>query len=54
MPVNQARGTPGLLLLIFACALLLTAVSAWGLRREGHEVVSATTITDAGDSRLHH
>ena len=51
MPVNQTRGTPGLLLLIFACALLLTAANGWKLRREAREIVSATALTDVGDDK---
>src|SRR6187401_2111343 len=47
---NQSRGTPGLLLLIFACALLLTAAGARVWRRDAHgptEVVARTGLGDA-------
>jgi hypothetical protein len=53
MPANQTRGTPGLLLLIFACALLLTAAGGWELRREGRGTVAATALTGIGDKALY-
>lgn len=53
MPANQTRGTPGLLLLIFACALLLTAAGAWELRRETPRAVAAVALTGLGDANFY-
>jgi hypothetical protein len=36
MPTNQLRGTPGLLLLGMAIAMILIAVRGWVIRSEAH------------------
>ena len=51
MRINQSRGTPGLMLLIFAGALLLTAAAAWKLRREHRAETRAIPLTGLGDAR---
>ena len=53
MPANQTRGTPGLLLLGFACALLLAAAAGWKLRRESRGTTVAVALTGVGDTRLY-
>lgn len=53
MSANQTRDRPGLFLLIFACALLLTAVGGWQLHRDARGLTKATALTGAGDARFY-
>ena len=50
MPANQSRGTPGLLLLLFAVAVLLTAAAGWELRRTHRSTAHAIPLTAPGDT----
>lgn len=53
MPANQTRGRPGLFLLIFAFALLLTAAGSWELRRAARGLTTAVALTGVGDTRYY-
>ena len=53
MPANQTRGTPGLFLLIFACALLLTAAGGWEMRREARGPIAVIALTGVGDASFY-
>lgn len=53
MPANQTRGTPGLFLLVFGCALLLTAAGGWALRREARGQTAAVALTGVGDASFY-
>ncbi|HEY2573985.1 MAG TPA: hypothetical protein VGH65_07945 [Verrucomicrobiaceae bacterium] len=53
MSANQSRGTPGLLLLVFACALLLTAAGAWEWRRQVPGPTGVVALSGVGDANFY-